>query len=100
MVAVGGAYQYDAKTILRWGYNYGRNPIPSEHLSPLLAAITEHHLTVGIGRQLNDAWSVATGLEYAYSGKVTYTNPELPFGPNAAETDNYLGWYVMASRRW
>jgi len=31
---------------------------------------------------------------------VTYTNPELPFGPNAAVTDNFLGFYAMASRRW
>jgi len=31
---------------------------------------------------------------------VTYTNPELPFGPNAALEDNFLGWNVMVSQRW
>ena len=100
VLAVGGAYRFDAKTVLRMGYNYGRNPIPSEHTNPLLSTITEHHLTCGVSRQLNDEWNLSTALEYAHGGKVTYTNPELPFGANAAEKDNYLGWYLMASRRW
>ncbi len=100
VVAVGGEYDYDDDTALRWGYNYGRNPIPKEHTNPLLAAISEHHLTVGLSRRINKQWSAAGALEFAYSGKVTYTNPELPFGPNAAATDNYLGLTLMASRRW
>ena len=90
----------DADTLLYMGYNYGRNPVPAQHTNPLLGAVTEHHLTLGMSRRLNNRWNLATSLEYAYSGKVTYTNPELPFGPNSALTDNFLGWNVMASRRW
>jgi long-chain fatty acid transport protein len=100
VVAVGGAYQLDVKTVLRMGYNYGRNPIPREHTNPLLSTITEHHLTCGVSRQLTAEWNLSAALEYARGGKVTYTNPELPFGANAAEKDNYLGLYLMASRRW
>ena len=100
VVAVGGAYQYDADTILRWGYNYGRNPIPTEHTNPLLSAVSEHHLTLGVGRQLTAQWNLSACLEYAYSGKVIYTNSELPFGPDAAVKDNFFGLYAMASRRW
>ena len=100
VVAVGGEYRYDGDTFLRWGYNYGRNPIPTEHINPLLATLSEHHLTLGLSQRIDNEWSAAGALEYAYSGKVTYTNPELPFGPNATETDNYLGLYLMASRRW
>ena len=100
VMAVGGAYRYDAYTLLYMGYNHGRNPVPTQHTNPLLGAITKHHLTLGMSRQLNSRWDLATSLEYAYSGKVTYTNPELPFGPNAALEDNFLGWNVMVSRRW
>ena len=100
VLAVGGAYQLDAKTVLRMGYNYGRNPIPHEHTNPLLSTITEHHFTCGVSRQLTAEWNLSAALEYARGGKVTYTNPELPFGANAAEKDNYLGLYMMASRRW
>jgi long-chain fatty acid transport protein len=100
VIAVGGEYRYDDKTVLLFGYNYGRNPIPSQNLNPLLAAISEHHITFGAARQISTQWNLSMALEYAYSGKLTYTNPELPFGPNAAESDDYLGVYVMASRRW
>ena len=100
VMAIGGAYRYDTYTLLYMGYNYGRNPVPTQHTNPLLGAITKHHLTLGMSRQLNAQWDLATSLEYAYSGKVTYTNPELPFGPNAALEDNFLGWNVMVSQRW
>ena len=100
VMALGGAYRYDTDTTLYLGYNYGRNPVPTQHINPLLGAITEHHLTFGVGRRLNPNWSLAASLEYAYSGTVTYTNPESPFGPDAALTDNFLGWNVMIGRRW
>lgn len=100
VVAVGGAYRYDNRTTLRLGYNYGRNPVPREHTNPLLGPISEHHLTLGMSRRFDNGWELATSLEYAYSGKVTYTNPELPFGSNAVLADDYLGWNIMVSRRW
>jgi long-chain fatty acid transport protein len=100
VMAVGGAYRWDAHTLLYLGYNYGEDPVPVEHTNPLLGATSEHHLTMGLSRQLNADWHLATSLEYAYSDKTTYTNPELPFGPNATLKDDYLGWNVMASRRW
>jgi long-chain fatty acid transport protein len=100
VVAVGGVYQFQTGTVLRWGYNYGRNPIPTEHTDPLLGAISKYHLTLGLSQPINAEWILATSLEYAYGGKVTYTNTELPFGPNAALKDNYLSWDIMVSRRW
>jgi long-chain fatty acid transport protein len=34
---------------LRWGYAYGRSPVPDDTLTPLLAVIPEHTLTAGAG---------------------------------------------------
>lgn len=98
--ALGAAHQLDDKTILRFGYNHGRNPIPVGRTNPLLNAITEDHLTIGLGRQLNAEWEAASGIEYAYGGKVQYNNPELPFGADAVEQNNYVALYLMMSRRW
>lgn len=51
----------------------------------------------GYARQRGDLVSDQSALGL---GKVTYTNPELPFGPDAAVKDNFFGLYAMASRRW
>jgi hypothetical protein len=40
-------------------------------------------------------WEVSTGIEYALPKKVTYTNPERPFGRNAQ-----VVLHLMLSRRW
>ena len=49
VMAVGTAYEVTDTLTLWAGYNHGRNPIPNEHLSPLLASIGQHHLTAGAG---------------------------------------------------
>jgi long-subunit fatty acid transport protein len=45
----------------------------------------EHHLTIGTGHKLAKHWEVDTAFQYAFTKKVTYTNPQLPFGANATE---------------
>jgi long-chain fatty acid transport protein len=98
--AIGLAYDLTEKAILRAGYNYGRNPIPANSLNPLLAAIAEHHVTFGGGYAFSPKWQVSTAVEYAFNNKVTYHNPELPFGPGAEEENEYIALQVMLSCRW
>jgi len=100
VVAFGLAYDLGEHTILRAGYNYGRNPIPDETLSPLLPNIAEHHLTVGAGHQLTDHWRIDAALEYQLPHEVTYTNPDLPFGADAQEHQEFAAVHVMVSRQW
>ncbi|HKC92822.1 MAG TPA: outer membrane protein transport protein [Nitrospira sp.] len=74
------------RLVLRAGYNYSNNPIPKETLSPLWPLINEHHFAAGVGFRFTERWSYDfTGL-YAPKNSVTYTNPSLPFGPNATES--------------
>jgi long-chain fatty acid transport protein len=98
--AIGFAYEPNAKWIIRGGYNYGRNPIPEENTNPLLAAITENHLTFGFGYRLKGSWQLDFALEYELNNTVTYTNPRLPFGPNAQEELESFALHFGASRRW
>ena len=45
----GVEYEVAENWTLRAGYSYARNPVPSDTLTPLTAAITEHTLTAGVG---------------------------------------------------
>lgn len=101
--AFGAEIGLSSRTKLRMGYNYGRNPIPARNLNPLLAAIGEHHLSVGVSQQFDGdwkAWTLAYGMEYQRGDKAVYTNRALPFGPNAEARSNYPVFDLMLSRRW
>ena len=90
VLALGIAYQATDKLIFRAGYNYGRNPIPASNLNPLLAAIAQHTVTAGAGYHPAAKWQIDGGVEYSPKETVRYTNPSLPFGPNAQETNEVL----------
>lgn len=81
------------RLVLRAGYNYSNNPIPKETLSPLTPLILEHHFTGGLGFRLTERWSFDIGAVYGLKNTVTYTNPALPFGPNA--TESVSAYYVF-----
>ena len=100
VLAAGLAYAIDDSSLGYAGVNYGRNPIPSNTLNPLLASIGEWHLTGGLAHRLGDTWSLSGALEYMLPKKVTYDNPNLPFGAGAQERNSYLSLTVMLSRRW
>ncbi len=100
VIAVGLAYDVTERTILRAGYNYGRNPIPDETLTPILATFAEQAVTMGIGYQIGREWRIDTAVEYDLNRKVTYSNPELPFGPGTQEEGEAIGFHLMVSREW
>ncbi|MGZ4956552.1 MAG: OmpP1/FadL family transporter, partial [Methylobacter sp.] len=95
--ASGLAYTWNERTTLYAGHNYGRNPIPAQNSTPLLAGILEHHVTLGIARQISRQWRLTGGLEYMLPVKVDYTSPL--FG-NAEVRNEALFLHLMLSRRW
>ena len=100
VIAAGIAYAIDDAMRIYGGLNYGRNPIPSNTLNPLLATIGEVHVTGGFAHRLSDLWSVSAAIEYLVPKRVTYDNPQLPFGPGAEARTSYLAVVVMLSRHW
>ena len=100
VIAAGTAYRYDDKTTLYAGYNYGKNPIPQAHTTPLIAGIFEHHITLGGAYQYSPLWKFAGGIEYDANKKVDYTNLELPFGANSQLRNEAIFLHFMASRKW
>lgn len=98
--AVGIAQDLTPRTTAYAGFNYGRNPIPNDTLSPLLAAIAERTVTTGLAHRLSADWRVAAALEYVLPKKVRYNNPQLPFGADAEERTHYVALHLMLSKRW
>jgi long-chain fatty acid transport protein len=86
VVAVGIAYEIvqDVVTV-RAGYNHANNQQPSRTFSPTVQVPFEHHVTAGVGYRASRHLELDLGFVYAFEKKVTYTNPQLPFGPNATE---------------
>jgi long-chain fatty acid transport protein len=80
------------RLVLRIGYNHSNNPIPKKTLSPLAPLILENHFTGGFGFRFTEKWAFDLGAIYALKNSVTYTNPSLPFGPNAK--DSISAYYV------
>jgi long-chain fatty acid transport protein len=64
---LGCEYDVDNKTKLRLGYNYARNPLDSSRAFENIAfpAITEHHITGGLGINLTDKLILNLGAMYA-----------------------------------
>lgn len=94
--ALGAAYKATDNLTVRAGYNYGKNPIPAENLSPLFPAIVEHHLTFGLGYKSGN-WRIDGAWEHALNKKVTYTNTAAPFGTDAVEEHNQNTIHLYAT---
>jgi len=99
-VSFGIAHVLNERTTLRAGFNYGRNPVPMETMSPLLASIGERHFTAGGSYRMSNGWELGGGVEYLPRASVSYSNPGAPLGVNAEEHVNYIAAHFMLSRRW
>lgn len=98
--ALGVAFDLDQRTVLRAGYNYGRNPIPPATFNPLLNGSNERTLTLGVGVRLSEAWRFDSAVEWLPRKKLSYDNPQLPFGPGARASVEQLALHAMITRRW
>ncbi|MDO9151741.1 MAG: outer membrane protein transport protein [Methylotenera sp.] len=96
--ALGAAYTYNDKTTLYAGYNYGKNPVPRNNSSALLAATLEQHVTLGFARQLDETWKLTSGIEFLLPKKVTYDSPL--FGNNTEVRNEGFFLHLMLSKQW
>jgi long-chain fatty acid transport protein len=93
IVALGAAYDVVPNVFtVRGGYNWANNPLRERTFDPAVQVPFEHHIAVGVGWKPMKQWELDAGFYYALPKKVTYTNPELPYGPKA--TENPQGFQV------
>jgi long-chain fatty acid transport protein len=107
VIALGGEFKPTQKLALRAGYNYGKSPIRGGAKNPMNAnripnfaapfsdfqiaffnligfpAITEHHVTLGLGYEFTKNFSIDLAYEHAFKKKVS-------------ATDNVFGYFIEA----
>jgi len=95
VIAFGGEFKPTQKLALRTGYNYGRSPIRggvkntaedfqiAVYNLTAFPAITEHHITLGLGYEFTKNFSIDLAYKHAFKKKVS-------------ATDNVFGYFVEA----
>lgn len=70
---VGTQYKITPQIALRAGFNYGKNPVPSDTLNYLFPAISELHYTLGLGWDMGGGHTLSGSLMYAPTVEQTGT---------------------------
>ncbi len=95
--ALGLAYGYDDKTVLRAGTNISRNPVPRDTLSPLLNLVETYEFDFGVGRQLSKTWHLDSAVQIVPPQKVHYRNALLG---DSSETFAAYSLILTLGRSW
>lgn len=62
---LGTQYKITPTFALRAGFNYGKNPVPSDTLNYLFPAISETHYTLGLGWDMGGGHTLSGSIVYA-----------------------------------
>ena len=73
---VGVQYAVNPMVVLRAGYNYGKIPLSSDRAFENIAfpAVSEHHITAGIGINFNKQFTLNIGGMYSPPAKISGSN--------------------------
>lgn len=90
---LGVSYDYSKDLTLRAGYNYGKQPIPSDQtfFNILAPGVVESHLTLGATWTLANNDEITVSYVHAFSNKVKGAGsiPAVPFGGGNADLKMY-----------
>lgn len=78
--------------VLRAGYVFHADPIPTSTLTPYIPAILEHAFSVGYGRQWNE-WGVDVAYQFSFG-------PEQHVGTSGLAGGDFSGSEVKAQAHW
>lgn len=95
--AIGASYRYSEATQFFAGYNHGKNPVPAQNASPLLAAFLQDHLTAGFSYRFENQWKITSGVEYLFPAHLDYNSPL--FGNAQARNEGFF-LHMMLSKQW
>jgi long-chain fatty acid transport protein len=66
VIRTGIEYRLNKKLVLRGGYVYGSNPVPSSTVFAIFPAVVQHHVTAGGSLKLNRSLKLNAAYEYAF----------------------------------
>ncbi len=93
VVALGGAFAATDWLVLRAGYNFSTNPVPSKTENPFVSATVEHHLTLGVGLRIeNFSFDVSWVHAFVKSTSIRYSisSPEWTGMHHKADQEAFL----------
>lgn len=61
-------YQLSEQTTLRFGYSFGKSPVPDDTLMPLVSTISEQAITLGYGHKM-ESWELNIAYQYDFPHK-------------------------------
>lgn len=70
VIRTGAEYDVSNAVVLRAGYAYGSNPVPSSTIFALFPAIVQHHATLGASVKLSNAFAINAAYEYAFKNSM------------------------------
>ena len=71
VVELGAAYQVSDSFTLRFGGNFGTNPVSDQYLNCLFPAIIKNHLTAGFGWKFDEHTALDASVTYGFDSTVT-----------------------------
>jgi long-chain fatty acid transport protein len=88
---VGVQYMVHPMVVLRAGYNYGKMPLNSDRAFENIAfpAVSEHHITAGIGVNFTKQLTLNIGGMYSPTAKISGSNPTQYISSYEAEMSQY-----------
>jgi long-chain fatty acid transport protein len=88
---VGVQYAVNPMVVLRAGYNYGKMPLNSDRAFENIAfpAVSEHHITAGIGINFNKQLTLNIGGMYSPTAKLTGSNSAQGISSYETEMSQY-----------
>nr|WP_242470920.1 outer membrane protein transport protein [Thiocystis violacea] len=74
VLSVGAEYRLNPAVKLRAGFNYAADPVPEQYLQHLGEAITETHLSLGLGYSIDERSQVDVAYVHAFENSETNSN--------------------------
>ncbi len=98
VLQIGVSHKTSDRLTLRAGASFASNPIPDQTVHYLFPAITENHVSVGVGYALNKDSEINFSLTHA--PEVSVTNPGMAPMIPAVDIDHaQTNWQLMYTRR-
>lgn len=93
----GTEYEYSSSTTLRFGYSYGKNPVPATTATPMNAAIMENTLAFGAGFDTSD-YLVDVSYAWDLPSDININNSQLVGGTkyNGGKIDVSIHWFSVS----
>jgi long-subunit fatty acid transport protein len=100
---LGYEFFYNSDSVLRAGYVYNLNQVPSGTLTPYVPAILEHGISVGWGRTW-ESWSLDLAYQFSFGPSRIVGQSDLVGGPLGGDFDNSVfdakaHWFAVAFTR-